>query len=47
MTESTGMSGRSPLLSAQVNEPQLEAQVTWNTWPGVPGVLALKPPTAA
>ena len=47
MIESTGMSGRSPLLSAQTNEPQLEAQVTWNTWPGVPGVLALKPPTAA
>src|SRR4051794_34451631 len=47
MTESTGMSGRSPLLSVQLNELQLEAHVTWNTWPGVPGVFGLKPPTAA
>src|SRR5438876_4285503 len=47
MMESTGISGRSPVLSAQVNEPQLAVHVTWDTWPGVPGVLALKPPTAA
>jgi hypothetical protein len=29
MIESTGISGRFPLLSAQMNEPQLDAQVTW------------------
>src|SRR5690348_367471 len=48
MIESTGMSGRSPLLSAQVDVAQsVPPQVTWKTWPGVEGVLALKPPTAA
>ena len=47
MIESTGMSGRSPVLSAQVNEPQLAVHVTWNTWPGVVGVLGLKPPIPA
>ena len=46
LTESTGMSGRLPLLSAQLNVAQVAVQVTWKTWPGV-GVLALKPPTAA
>jgi hypothetical protein len=47
MIESTGMSGRFPVLSAQVKVVQFEAQVTWKTWPGVDGVLASKPPTAA
>ena len=47
MIESTGMSGRLPLLFAQVNEAQFAVQVTWKTWPGVDGVFALKPPTAA
>ena len=47
MIESTGMSGRLPVLFGQVNEAQLVVQVTWKTWPGVVGVLALKPPTAA
>src|SRR5262245_31452965 len=47
MMESTGMSGRSPDLSAQVKEAQLAVHVTWNTRPGVVGVLALKPPIAA
>src|SRR5215467_2817926 len=45
--ESTGISGRLPVLSSHVNEAQSAAQVTWNTWPGVVGVLALNPPTAA
>ena len=47
MIESTGISGRLPVLFAHVNEPQLAAQVTWNTWPGIVGVLASNPPTAA
>jgi hypothetical protein len=47
MIESTGMLGRLPLLFAHVNVAQFEVQVTWNTWPGVNGVLASKPPTAA
>src|SRR5438132_1900684 len=47
MIESTGMSGRLPLLSSQVKDPQVAVHVTWKTWPGVVGVLALKPPTAA
>jgi hypothetical protein len=47
MIESTGMSGRSPVLSSQVDVAQVAAHVTWKTWPGVVGVLALKPPTAA
>src|SRR6266567_4027591 len=41
------MYGRLPDLSRHVNEPQSAAQVTWKTWPGVVGVLALNPPTAA
>src|SRR5207237_1168501 len=47
MIESTGMSGRLPVLLLQTNVAQLAVQVTWKTWPGVVGVLALKPPTAA
>src|SRR5437868_1237732 len=47
MIESTGMSGKLPVLSAQINEPHVAAHVTWKTWPVVVGVLALKPPTAA
>src|SRR5437870_6652508 len=47
MIESTGMSGRLPVLSFQVKEAQLLVQTTWKTWPGMDGVLALKPPTAA
>ena len=47
ITESTGMSGRLPVLFAHVNEPQFDAHVTWKTWPGCDGVFALKPPTAA
>src|SRR2546425_10651503 len=47
MIESTGISGRLPVLSSQVKDPQVAAHVTWKTWPGVVGVLALKPPTAA
>jgi hypothetical protein len=31
MIESTGMSGRLPLLSAHVKEAQSTAQVTWKT----------------
>ena len=47
MIESTGISGRLPVLSLQVKDAQSVVQVTWKTWPGVAGVLALKPPTAA
>ena len=47
MIESTGMSGRLPVLSTHVKDAQLTVHVTWKTWPGVAGVLALKPPTAA
>jgi hypothetical protein len=47
MIESTGMSGKLPVLSAHVNEAQFAVHVTWKTWPGVAGVFALKPPTAA
>jgi hypothetical protein len=47
MIESTGMSGRFPVLLFQVKEAQSVVQTTWKTWPGVAGVLALKPPTAA
>ncbi len=47
MIESTGMSGRLPLLSVHVNVAQLVVQTTLKTWPGVEGVLSLKPPTAA
>jgi hypothetical protein len=47
MIESTGISGRLPVLFAQVKEPQSAAQVTWKTWPAVAGVLVLNPPTAA
>jgi hypothetical protein len=47
MIESTGMSGRLPVLLLQVKEAQSVVQTTWKTWPGVKGVLALKPPTAA
>src|SRR4051812_42365786 len=47
MIESTGMSGRLPVLSAQVDDAQSVAHVTWKTWPGVDGVFALNPPTAA
>ena len=47
MIESTGMSGRLPVLSSQVEVTQFAVQVTWKTWPGVAGVLASKPPTAA
>ena len=47
ITESAGMSGRLPLLSAKVKVAQLAVHVTWKTWPGLVGVLALKPPTAA
>src|ERR1700694_3046781 len=45
--ESTGTSGRLPVLLLQVKEAQLAVQTTRKTWPGVGGVLALKPPTAA
>ena len=34
MIESTGMSGRLPVLFAHVNEAQSTVHVTWNTWPG-------------
>ena len=35
MIESTGISGRLPVLSLHMNEPHSEVvQVTWNTWPG-------------
>src|ERR1019366_2855979 len=50
MMESTGMSGRVPVLSGQVNPSHGVAgmvQATRNTWPGVLGELLLKPPTAA
>lgn len=47
MMLSTGMSGRSPVLSSHVNEAQLAAHVTWYTWPGVVGVFAAKPPIPA
>ena len=47
MIESTGMSGRFPVLLSQVDVAQSAVHVTWKTWPGVDGVLALKPPTAA
>src|ERR1017187_3863751 len=47
MTESTGMSGRLPVLSSQLNDAHVAAHVTWKTCPKVDGVLALKPPTAA
>jgi hypothetical protein len=47
MIESTGMSGRFPVLFAHVNVAQFEVQVTWKTCPGVDGVFASKPPTAA
>jgi hypothetical protein len=47
MTESTGMSGRSPLLSNTVDVAQFAVQVTWKRCPGVVGVFWLKPPTAA
>src|ERR1017187_3017801 len=46
MTESTGMSGRLPVLSSQLNDAHVAAHVTWKTCPGIT-VLALKPPTAA
>ena len=42
MIESTGISGRLPVLFTHVKEPQLAVQVTWKTWPGVVGVLAIK-----
>src|SRR5207253_11263878 len=45
--ESTGMSGRLPVLLVQVKAAQLAVQTTRKTWPGVTGVLALKPPTPA
>ena len=47
MTESTGMSGRLPLLFSHVNVAQFAVQVTWKTCPECVGVFALKPPTAA
>src|SRR5271165_2503412 len=50
MMESTGMSGRLPVSSVQVDPShgvEVMVQTTRNTWPGVAGVLALKPPTAA
>jgi hypothetical protein len=47
MMESTGMSGRFPLLFSHVNAAQSAVQATRKTWPGVVGVLALNPPTAA
>src|ERR1043165_6160781 len=47
MTESTGISGRLPVLSVQVKDAQLLEQTTWKRWPGVVGEFALKPPTAA
>src|SRR5271154_2605155 len=50
MMESTGMSGRLPSSAVQVNpshEVEVMVQTTRNTCPGVVGVLALKPPTAA
>src|SRR5215208_1128181 len=47
MIESTGTSGRLPVLSCHMKLAQSTVQVTRNTWPGVAGVLPLKPPTAA
>src|ERR1051326_5448563 len=47
MTESTGMSGRLPVLFVQVKDAQLAVQSTRKRWPVVVGVLASKPPTAA
>src|SRR5215213_5888790 len=47
MIESTGTSGRLPVLSCHVKLAQSTVQVTRNTWPGVAGVLPLKPPTPA
>src|SRR5256885_8408718 len=45
--ESTGMSGRLPVLLLHTNVAQSAAQTTRKTCPGVVGVLALNPPTAA
>ena len=47
MIESTGMSGRFPLLFCQTGVVQFALQTTLKTWPGDAGVLALNPPTAA
>src|SRR3979411_66 len=45
--ESTGMSGRLPVLLVQVKAAQSAVQATRKIWPGVVGGLALNPPTAA
>src|ERR1700738_4630465 len=45
--ESTGMSGRLPVLSLHANVAQSAVQTTRKTCPGVEGVLAVNPPTAA
>src|ERR1035438_2795213 len=50
MMESTGMSGRLPVWSVQLNPShgvEVMVQTTRNTCPGVLGELALNPPTAA
>lgn len=47
ITAAVDTSGRLPLTLRQLTLLQSALQRTWNTCPGVAGVLALKPATAA